>query len=98
MKRQESIDWIRERAGITLGMSKDEALEKFRLWRERMRTCQRCECDKYIDFCPFHLICMEADDVRDAEGNDNGDRVVEADGAETLRAGISETRKRASLR
>lgn len=56
------LDHYREELGIKIGMSKEEALEKFREWRLTKKTCDRCEGEKYVAFCPFHLICKEAMD------------------------------------
>lgn len=53
-------DRCRNELGIEIGMSKEQALEKFMEWREKEKTCQRCEGDKYVCFCPIHLICEEA--------------------------------------
>ena len=93
-----TLDDYRKELEIKIGMSKEEALEKFRQWRENMKTCRRCEGDKYISFCPIHLICKEADNVRDAEGNDNRGRAFKIDGFKALRIELSEARKRTSIR
>ena len=58
----------REKLGIEIGMTKDQALEKFIDWQQNKKTCQRCEGDKYVDYCPIHLICEEAQNERDAKG------------------------------
>jgi hypothetical protein len=90
-------DW-QDEIGITFGMAKDEALEKFREWQLKKKTCQRCEGDKYVQFCLIHLICEEAQNERDAKGNDNRGRTFETDEPKALRIELSETRKRASIR
>jgi hypothetical protein len=91
-------DW-QEKLGIHYGMEKEEALEKFREWRERMKTCRRCEGEKLVDYCEIHLICEEADnEQRNAEGDDNGSRIIEINESQALRTSLFETRKRASLR
>jgi hypothetical protein len=85
--------------GIEFGMSKEEAFEKFIDWQQDKKTCQRCEGDKYWAYCPIRLVCKEANNVRDnAQRDDNGSRINEINGIETLRIISSETRKRASLR
>jgi hypothetical protein len=92
------IERLKEQTGIKIGMSKEEAFEKFRFWREKMKTCQRCEDKDLFQYCPFHLICEEADYVRNVEGNDNRSRIDEIDGSKALRTALSENRKRASVR
>jgi len=96
--KEEIINHWQGKLDIHFGMSKEEAFEKFRGWREKKKTCQRCEGEKLIEFCPIHLICKEADNVRDAERNDNRGRTFKTDGLETVRTGLSEARKRASIR
>lgn len=88
----------REKLGIEIGMTKDQALEKFIDWQQNKKTCQRCEGDKYVDYCPIHLICEEAQNERDAKGNDNRGRTSQTDEPKTLRTELSQTRERASLR
>ena len=85
----------RDKLGIHIGMTKAQALDKFISWRENKRTCLRCEGEKYIEFCPVHLICEEANN---ADWNDNGGGTVQANEHETLRTGLSEKRKRTPLR
>ncbi len=92
------VDGWRIELGIEKGMSKEEAFEKFREWQLNKKTCQRCEGDKYFEYCPIRLVCKEADNVRDAERDDDRGRTFEINGAEPLRTVLSETRKRASLR
>lgn len=93
------VDGWRIELGIEKGMSKEEAFEKFTAWQLKKKTCQRCEGDKYFDYCPIRLVCREANDVRDnAQGNDNRSRITEIDGSKTLRVEISEERERISLR
>ncbi len=89
-----------QKLGTEIGMTKDQALEQFRTWREKMKTCSRCEGEKYVDFCPVHLICKEATDYeqRNVEGDDHRDGAVEVDELETLRVGIFENRERNALR
>jgi hypothetical protein len=91
----ETKEYWRLKLGIEVGMSKDEALEKFRVWREKMKTCERCEGEKYVEFCPIHLICKEADNVG---RNDNGNRTNEVNEPQAPRACIFENRERVAIR
>jgi hypothetical protein len=91
------IETWQEKLNIHYGMEKEEALENFREWREKMKTCQRCECDKYLEFCPIHLICEESN-VRDAERNDNRGRIAQTNESKTLRTELSQARKRVPIR
>lgn len=84
--------------GIEFGVSKEEAFEKLFEWQEPIKTCLRCEFDKYVDYCPIYLVCEEAQNERHAEGNDNRGRTSQADEPKALRIELSETRKRAPLR
>jgi len=94
-----SLSEWREKMGIQVGMSKDEAVDRFIEWRASKKTCERCEGDKYIEYCPVHLICKEADEYeRNATRNDNGSGVTEAVKFKAIRADISQERKRSSLR
>lgn len=89
----------KNKIGIEIEMSKEQALEKFLEWQESMKTCQRCEGDKYFPYCLIRQICREANNVRDnAQRNDNGTGITEAHDPETFRIGFSETRERASVR
>ena len=56
----EAISHWREVLGITVGMSRSEALEKFQEWQANKKTCARCEGEKYFNPCPVHLICEAA--------------------------------------
>ncbi len=96
--KEEIVKNWQEKLDIHFGMTKEEALEKFREWREKMKTCQRCEGEKLVEFCPIHLICKEADNVRHVERNDDRGRTFEINGSETLRTALSEERKRIPLR
>jgi len=88
----------RQKLDIKIGMSKEEALEKFRVWRESKKTCARCEGEKYVEFCPIHLICKEAENVGgDATRNDNRKRVARNTESETVRTRLSKARERNSL-
>lgn len=58
----------REELWVTPAMSKEEALYRFREWRESKKTCQRCEEKDLPGFCPLHLICEEAD-RKESEGD-----------------------------
>jgi hypothetical protein len=91
-----SIEGWREELGIKLGMSKEEAFEKFRTWRESKRTCQRCEGEKLAEYCPVNNICKEADE--NVRGNDDRDGTAETSQPETVRANLLEERKRAPVR
>jgi len=88
----------RQELGIEVGMSKEEALEKFTAWQLKKKTCQRCEGDKYFEYCPIRLVCKEANDVRNVEGDDNRSRINEINGSKTLGIELSSARKRVSLR
>jgi len=57
--------------GIEVGMTKDQALECFREWRDSKKTCERCNGTEYVSFCPVHLICEEADTAQEAEVRGN---------------------------
>ena len=95
---QEIIENWQDKLNISFGMSKEEALENFRIWRETKKTCQRCEFDKYVQFCPIHLICEDANNERDAKRNDNRGRTSQINEPKTIRTELSQTRKRTSLR
>jgi hypothetical protein len=85
--------------GIEFGMSKEQALEKFIDWQQNKKTCQRCEGEKYVQYCPIHLICKEAQDVNgNAQGNGNGTGTPQINEPETIRINLSEAKKRASIR
>ncbi len=90
-------DW-RIKLGIELGMPKEEALDCFVAWREKQRTCQHCEGNKYIEFCDIHLICKEADNVINVARDDNRGRTFEAAGPQAVRVSLSATRERVALR
>lgn len=60
--RSQYLQALREKLGIKLGMSKEEALEKFMQWKADKRTCERCEEDKLSQFCDLRSICKEAED------------------------------------
>jgi len=94
----EMTETWQERLNIQYGMSKEEALENLRIWREKMKTCQRCECDKHVQFCPIHLICEESNNERNVEGDDNRGRIAQINEPEDLRTELSQARKRASIR
>lgn len=85
----------RDRLGIEIGMTKEQALERFIAWRSNKKTCFRCEGEKYIDYCPLHLTCEEADN---AARNVDGGGVVQTNEPEALRSGLFEKRKRATIR
>ncbi len=87
-----------EKLNIHFGMSKDEALNQFVEWRTEKKTCQRCEGDKLTEFCSIHLICQEADNVRDASRDDNRRRTSEVAQSETVRANLSQKRERVAIR
>jgi hypothetical protein len=91
-------EYWRSELGIKVGMSKSEAFEKFREWQMKKKTCQRCEGEKLVQFCPIHSICMEAQNERDAEGDDNGSGINQINGLKTLRIEVSEARKRTAIR
>jgi len=50
MIEHETKEYWREKVGISFGMSKEEALEKFRDRKETKRTCLRCELP--LPSCP----------------------------------------------
>jgi hypothetical protein len=60
MMDQDSREYWRKILGIEIGMTKQEAMQKFREWQEANRTCSRCEGENLVDFCPVRLICEEA--------------------------------------
>jgi len=99
MEKFEKVSHWQNVLGVTYGMSKEEALEKFREWRERKKTCQRCEGESLVEFCPIRLICMEAENVRNnAERDDNRSGTFKTPELEAVRTSIVEGRKRASIR
>jgi len=67
MTEESVFEHWREKLGIEIGMSKEQALECFREWRDSKITCERCDGTEYVSFCPVHLICEEADHVQIAE-------------------------------
>ncbi len=92
-------EYWQEELNICFGMSKEDAFENFRQWREGKKTCQRCEGEKYVESCPIKNICKEADNERtDVVGNGNRSRNVEAVEHKALRTNEFEARKRASIR
>ena len=96
---EERIQYRQQKLGIQFGMSKEEAFERFGAWREKIKTCHRCEGEKYMEYCPIHLICKEVDnEQRNVTGDDYRGGVFEIDESEALRADVFKTRKRASLR
>jgi len=103
-RKAESVIHWKEEFGTETGMPKEEAFEKFLEWKDSKKTCTRCEEKQYTRYCPVHLICKQADEeevvknVGDAKGNDNRTRVNEADGSQTLRAKLSQARKRNAIR
>jgi hypothetical protein len=104
--RQETIGRIRERTGISIGMSREEALERFSAWQEKIKTCGRCLPDfEYSEFCPFIFICKEiqaAEEVREnvttIRRDDNRSRVDEDFRVEPQRIKLLTNRKRDALR
>ncbi|MBM4338795.1 MAG: hypothetical protein FJ110_04565 [Deltaproteobacteria bacterium] len=99
MEKSDEIERWQNVLNIHYGMSKEEAFERFREWRERKKTCQRCEGENLVEYCPIRSICMEADYVRDnAKGNDHGGRTFETFEPETFRASLFEARAKASVR
>jgi len=103
-RKAESVIHWKEEFGIETGMPKEEAFQKFLEWKDSKKTCTRCEENQYTRYCPVHLIRKQADEeevvknVGDAKGNDNRTRVNEADGSQTLRAKLSQARKRNAIR
>jgi hypothetical protein len=88
-----------EQLNIHYGMTKEEAFENFRTWREKKKTCQRCEGEKYTEYCPVNLICKEADtDERSITGDVDRSRDVEAVEHKAVRTQFHEERKRTSVR
>jgi len=102
MIEHETKEYWREKVGISFGMSKEHAMEKFREWRETKRACLRCEGDLLVSYCPLQHICREADtegqDVGDAPGNDNRRRADQVTEPKTTRVEISKSRKRTPIR
>ncbi len=94
----EKEHWQKE-LNIYFGMSKQQALENFRAWRENKKTCQRCEGEQYAEYCPIHEICEEGDkDERPITGNVDRSRNVEAVKYKGFRIDEFEARKRTSIR
>jgi len=94
----ESANYWREILGIEFGITKQEALDRFVTWRTTKKTCQRCEGEKLVEFCEMRIVCKEADDVRNAEGDDNRSRVGKVDESKTVRTELSSERKRIAVR
>ena len=80
----------REELGIELGMSKEEALEKFLEWQASKKACQRCEGKKYVEFCPYNLICREVMEYESRRQIDLGARSSEDIGLEEAGVGHNE--------
>jgi hypothetical protein len=68
----------RERLGIEVGMSREEALGNFREWRETKKTCQRCGGDKYVDYCPIHLVCQESELEEEVIADESAGREIDS--------------------
>ena len=94
---EDEIHYWQNEISIELGIPKEQALDIFMGWRETRKTCQRCECDEYLQYCNVKLICEECNE-RDAKGDDNGTGIIKVDEPKTLRVGLSQARKRASIR
>ncbi len=93
------IQHWREELNIHVGMSKEQAFENFRVWRGTKKTCERCEGDKYRDYCDLKNFCEEADnDERNTTGDDNRGRVTKAPEPKTFRTHVFTQRQRASIR
>jgi hypothetical protein len=61
MSEESVFEHWREKLGIKVGSTKEEGLECFMEWRATQKTCERCDGDAYVSFCPVRLICEEAD-------------------------------------
>jgi len=66
-RKAEAVSLWRDRLGILPGMSRHEALEKFRAWREDKATCRRCEEKDYTKFCPVATVCRQANEEEVSE-------------------------------
>lgn len=77
--RMRSVDKWRQESGVTPGMSKEEALGRFREWRATKKTCERCEEKGLSKFCPLHLVCEEADRK---ESEEDGREIVVGEGCD----------------
>ena len=72
--RERVIDSWRRITGILPGDTKERALEKFRLFREQSRTCERCSEDDSIQlFCDGRLICMGIEERMEIEDESRGE-------------------------
>jgi len=62
-KPMETPEEWREGLGIIIGMTKEEALNKFIEWQGKKKTCQRCqeELYQYRIFCQIRSVCEEAE-------------------------------------
>ena len=56
----ESVPHWQERLSISIGMTIQEAIEKFLAWQENKKTCERCGGVEYFNYCPVRLVCKEA--------------------------------------
>jgi hypothetical protein len=99
-KKEEMVSKWQENLNVHYGMNQEQALENFRAWREKKKTCIRCEGEKYVDYCEIKTICKEAnEDERDnVTGNADRGRNVEVTKYKALRTNESKTRQRTSLR
>jgi hypothetical protein len=83
-----SVNHWREELGVVPCMSKEEALGRFREWRESKKTCQRCEDQDLSQYCPIRLVCQEADRMEEEDArrqsihrkNGNGEARFEEEG------------------
>lgn len=72
----ESIPHWQERLVVSIGLKTQEVLEKFLLWQEGKKTCERCGGEEYFDFCPVRFVCRAAmtlgEEVEDDDGRSQG--------------------------
>lgn len=100
------IERLREKTGIEVGMSEQEALERFSALQEKIKTCGRCLPDfEYKEWCPFIFICKEIqaqeevrENVTTIRRDDNRSRVDEDFRVEPQRLKLLTNRKRDALR
>jgi hypothetical protein len=91
----ESVQHWQEKLGIYPGIGREQALEKFREWRDSMKTCERCEDKELTKFCPVYSLCIQSNE----EVEENGRKTVGGEGcngnpeAKKVGFGLDETKR-----
>lgn len=63
------IELWKDRLDVNSGDSKEKALQAFREFTDRSRTCARCQEDDYAKFCPMAEACKQIDEEVAENGN-----------------------------